>query len=167
MSRPNTPISPKSSADTTKKWAAQITENIERSKSENIRAGNVWVDVQQVFYRMEENVSGCYAQKPIKSTDRIIRASSDPGDTIVDFFAHSGTTLLSAEINGRRCATMDIDPLFCEITIRRLEHFRRTGRLGWQNGHPFENEYVCPTNSILQDANTLAAKSPVAQPSLF
>ena len=31
--------------------------------------------VQQVFYRMEENVSGCYAQKPIKSTDRIIRAS--------------------------------------------------------------------------------------------
>ena len=68
------------------------------------------MDVQQVFYRMEENVSGCYAQKPLKSIDRIIRASSDPGDTIVDFFSHSGTTLLSAEINGRRCVTMDIDP---------------------------------------------------------
>ena len=122
----------------------QITENLERGKSENIRAGNVWVDVQQVFYRMEENVSGCYAQKPIKSIDRIIRASSDPGDVVVDFFSHSGTTLLSAEINERRCVTMDIDPLFCEITIRRLEHFRRTGRIGWQNGHPFEKEYVCP-----------------------
>ena len=119
----------------------QVTENLERSKSENIRAGNVWVDVQQVFYRMEENVSGCYAQKPLKAIDRIIRASSDPGDVVVDFFSHSGTTLLSAEINKRRCMTMDIDPLFCEITIRRLEHFRRTGRTGWQNGHPFEKEY--------------------------
>ena len=133
-----------------KEVGGEVTENLERSKSQNIRAGNVWVDVQQVFYRMEENVSGCYAQKPIKSIDRIIRASSDPGDTIVDFFSHSGTTLLSAEINGRRCATMDIDPLFCEITIRRLEHFRRTGRLGWQNGHPFENEYACPSNGIQQ-----------------
>ena len=46
------------------------TENFERSKSETIRAGNVWVDVQQVFYRMEENVSGCYAQKPIKAIRR-------------------------------------------------------------------------------------------------
>lgn len=36
-----------------------VTENLERSKSQNIRAGNVWVDVQQVFYRMEENVNGC------------------------------------------------------------------------------------------------------------
>ena len=105
----------------------QLTENLQRSKSENIRAGNVWVDVQQVFYRMEENVSGCYAQKPLKSIDRIIRASSHPADVVVDFFAHSGTTLLAAEIGNRRCMTMDIDPLFCEITIRRLEHFRRKG----------------------------------------
>ena len=56
-----------------------MTENLQRSKSETIRAGNVWVDVQQVFYRMEENVSGCYAQKPLKSIDRIIKASSDAG----------------------------------------------------------------------------------------
>jgi DNA modification methylase len=116
------------------------TENFERSKSENIRAGNVWVDVQQVFYRMEENVNGCYAQKPLKSCERIIRASSDPGDLILDFFAHSGSTLLSAEMLGRKCLTMDIDPVFCEIVIRRLENFRATGRTGWQNSNPFAAE---------------------------
>lgn len=114
-----------------------VTENLERSKSENIRAGNVWVDIQQVFYRMEENVNGCYVQKPLKSCDRIIRASSVPGDLIVDFFAHSGSTLLSAEILGRNCFTMDINPVYCEIVIRRLEHYRSTGRLGWQNSNPF------------------------------
>ncbi len=117
-----------------------VTENLERSKSENIRAGNVWVDIQQVFYRMEENVNGCYAQKPLKSCERIIRASSDPGDLIVDFFAHSGSTLLSAEMLGRNCHTMDINPVFCEIAIRRLEKFRTIGKTGWQNSNPFAAE---------------------------
>lgn len=116
------------------------TENFERGKAETIRAGNVWVDIQQVFYRMEENVSGCYAQKPLKCIDRIMRASSNASDVIIDLFAHSGTTLLAAEILDRPCFTADIDPIFCEITIRRLEHYRRTGKSGWQNGHPFEEE---------------------------
>jgi len=33
------------------------TENLERGKRDTIRAGNVWVDIQQVFYRLQENVS--------------------------------------------------------------------------------------------------------------
>lgn len=118
----------------------QLTENTERGRSETIRAGNVWVDVQQVFYRMEENVNGCYAQKPLKAIRRIIEASSSRGDVVLDFFAHSGTTLLAAEITGRSCLTMDIDPIYCEIAIRRLEHFRQTGRMGWQNSNPFALE---------------------------
>jgi site-specific DNA-methyltransferase (adenine-specific) len=120
-----------------KKVNGQITENLERSKSENIRAGNVWVDIQQVFYRMEENVPGCYAQKPLKAIERIVSASSDPGDLIVDFFAHSGTTLIACEKLKRRCFTFDIDPVFAEITIRRLEHYRKTGQTGWQFKSPF------------------------------
>jgi site-specific DNA-methyltransferase (adenine-specific) len=98
------------------------------------------VDIQQVFYRMEENVNGCYAQKPLKSCERIIRASSNRGDLVLDFFAHSGSTLLAAETLGRRCYTMDLDPVFSEIAIRRLEHFRATGKTGWQNSSPFATE---------------------------
>ena len=123
-----------------KKVNGKITENLERSRSDTIRAGNVWVDIQQVFYRMEENVSGCYAQKPLKCIDRIIRASSNPDDLVIDFFAHSGTTLLAAEMLKRKCFTIELDPIYAEITIRRLERFRATGRLGWQNGHPFQGE---------------------------
>ncbi len=115
----------------------QKTENFERSKSENIRAGNVWVDIQQVFYRMKENVSGCYAQKPLKSIERIVMASSKEGDMITDFFAHSGTTLISGEMKKRKVFTFDIDPIFAELTIRRLEHFRKTRMTGFQLGNPF------------------------------
>ena len=115
----------------------RLTENLERSKSDTIRPGNVWFDIQQVFYRMEENVSGCYAQKPLKAIDRIIESSSKKGELVVDFFAHSGTTLIAGEKLGRRVYTFDIDPIFTEITIRRLENHRKTGRTGWQWRNPF------------------------------
>lgn len=133
-----------------------VTENLERGKSDNIRAGNVWVDIQQVFYRMDENVSGCYAQKPLKCIERIIRASSMKGDTVLDLFAHSGTTLLAAELLGRKCITADIDPVYCEIAIRRIERYRNTGKLGWQNGHPFERD--------LPDFNQTASRNGVDLP---
>jgi site-specific DNA-methyltransferase (adenine-specific) len=116
------------------------TENLKRSKSGFIRAGNVWLDIQQIFYRMEENVNGCYAQKPVKSINRIIEASSKKGELVTDFFSHSGTTLISSELTGRKCFTTDIDPVFCEICIRRLERLRNEGKTGWQNSNPFADE---------------------------
>ncbi len=123
-----------------------VTENLERSKSEFIRAGNVWVDIQQVFYRLEENVPGCYAQKPLKAIQRLISSGSEDNDLVMDFFAHSGTTLIAGETLGRRVYTFDSDPVFAEITIRRLERFRKTGKTGWQWQSPFpEVEYVTET----------------------
>ncbi len=117
--------------------AGKKTENMERSRSDTIRPGNIWLDIQQVFYRMEENVPGTYAQKPLTAIERILLSSSRKNDLVADFFAHSGTTLIAAEKLGRRCITFDNDPLFAELTIRRLEHYRRTGKTGWQWGNPF------------------------------
>jgi site-specific DNA-methyltransferase (adenine-specific) len=115
----------------------EMTDNFKRSKSDFIRPGNVWVDIQQVFYRMEENVPGAYAQKPLKSISRIIESSSKKNNLVADFFSHSGVTLLASEILGRRCYALEIDPLFAELSIRRLEHFRKTGKTGWQWNNPF------------------------------
>ena len=115
----------------------KLLENLERSKSNTIRPGNVWVDIQQVFYRLEENVPGCYAQKPLKAIERLILTSSETGDLILDFFAHSGTTLIAGEKLNRKVFTFDIDPIFAEITIRRLELYRKTGKIGWQWRNPF------------------------------
>ena len=117
-----------------------VQENLERSKSDKIRAGNVWIDIQQVFHLMEENVNGCFVQKPLKSVERIIEVSSNQNDLVIDFFAHSGTTTLAAEKLNRKSISIDIEPIYCEIAIRRLERFRKTGKLGWQNSNPFEKE---------------------------
>jgi DNA modification methylase len=115
----------------------KLTENLERSRSDRIRPGNVWVDLQQVFYRLEENVPGCYAQKPLKAIERLLQSSSKPGDCVLDCFAHSGTTLIAGERLGRKVVTFDVDPVFAEMTIRRLENYRKTGRTGWQWRNPF------------------------------
>lgn len=126
-----------------KKIGENLYENLERSKSEFIRAGNVWVDIQQVFYRMEENVPGCYAQKPLKAIERIILSASSENDLIADFFAHSGTTLIAGEKLNRKVYTFDIDPIFAEISIRRLERFRERAKTGWQWESPFpEIEFI-------------------------
>ncbi|MGB8320999.1 MAG: DNA methyltransferase, partial [Ignavibacteriaceae bacterium] len=120
----------------------KVTDNFERGKSKFIRAGNVWVDIQQVFYRMEENVNGCYAQKPLKAIKRIIEASSSENNIVTDFFSHSGTTLLASEILKRRCFTSDLHPVFCEISLRRLENYRMNIKIGWQNSNPFYKEIL-------------------------
>lgn len=136
-----------------KEVKGEKTENLERGKSENIRAGNVWVDIQQVFYRMHENVSGCYAQKPMKAIERIIKASSKEGDLVADFFAHSGTTLIAGELMKRRVFTMDIDVVFAELAIRRLEHLRKTGDAGWQHRNPFPelNDFLSERVNLPKD----------------
>jgi len=140
----------------------RITENLQRSRSENIRAGNVWVDIQQVFYRMVENVNGCYAQKPLKSAERIIQANSKKGQLVIDFFCHSGSTMLACEVLDRKCYTLDSDPIYCEIAIRRLERYRLIGKTGWQNTNPFEEEMrrepqfrslIGQTNSVEPEEN--------------
>lgn len=125
-----------------KKVNGVVTENFERSKSQNIRAGNVWVDIQQVFYRLEENVPGCYAQKPLKAIERLVQSSSEEEDLVVDFFSHAGTTLIAGERLKRKVYTFDIDPVFAEISIRRLENLRKTGRTGWQWRNPFPEVIV-------------------------
>lgn len=120
-----------------KNVAGEKRDNIERGKSPNLRAGNVWVDIQQVFYRMEENVPGAYAQKPLAAQRRVILSGTKEGELTADLFSHSGSTLIAAEQLGRRCFTADIDPVFAELTIRRLERFRATGKTGWQWRTPF------------------------------
>ena len=140
---------PKKTKGYYKEVNGKITENIERSRSETIRAGNVWFDIQQVFYLLEENVEGCFAQKPLKAIERIIEASSKKGDLIIDFFSHSGTTLIAAEKLGRKCFTADISPLYCKITAARLLNYRRTGKMGWGRTK------VLNDNKILVDDDTL------------
>lgn len=146
---------PKKTKGYYKKVNGKMTENLERSKSLTIRAGNVWHDIQQVFYLMHENIEGCFAQKPLKSAKRIIEASSKTGDLVVDFFGHSGSTLLQTELSKRKCYTMDISPNYCKIMAARLLHHRRTGETGWGRLKVLKDEKILVKDEELLGAPTL------------
>ena len=142
---------PKKTKGYYKKVGGKLTENLERSKSKYIAAGNVWFDIQQVFYKRQENVKGCYCQKPLKAIERILLASSKPDDLIVDFFSGAGTTLLQAEISNRVCYTMDIDPKWAELTIRRLLRWRSTGKTGWGREDPWQERQPDLSSTVVKD----------------
>lgn len=65
--------------------------------------------------------------KPIPLCGRAIANSSEPGQTIADLFAGSGSTLMAAEQLGRRCFSMEKDPRYCDVIVDRWVNFPEGG----------------------------------------
>lgn len=76
---------------------------------------NVWETTVETYH------SRIYdTQKPKALLERIIKASSNEGDTVADFFCGSGTSLVVAKELGRKYIGCDINPRAIEITNQRL-----------------------------------------------
>lgn len=60
-------------------------------------------------------------QKPLELLAIPIGNSSQCGDLVVDFFGGSGSTLMTCEQMGRACRTMELDPVFCDVIVKRWE----------------------------------------------
>ena len=61
--------------------------------------------------------------KPVELVERAIRNSSRPGDSVLDPFAGSGTTLIAAEKSGRRAWLMELDPKYVDVIVRRWQEW--------------------------------------------
>ena len=61
--------------------------------------------------------------KPVELVARAISNSSRSGDIILDPFVGSGTAVIACEQLARGCRAMEIDPKYCDVTIRRWERF--------------------------------------------
>ena len=67
-------------------------------------------------------------QKPVEIPLTAITNSSEAGDLVIDFFAGSGSTLAAAEMAGRRCYAIELDPKYCDVIVRR--YVKMTGNIG-------------------------------------
>jgi site-specific DNA-methyltransferase (adenine-specific) len=81
---------------------------------------NLWTDLTVPFWSMPENTPHP-TQKPEKLVAKLILASSNPGDVVLDPFLGSGTTAVVAKKLGRRFVGVEIDPGYCCTALRRLE----------------------------------------------
>jgi DNA modification methylase len=62
-------------------------------------------------------------EKPVELAVRAIQYGSRPGENVLDLFGGSGSTLIAAEMTGRRAFLMEIDPAYCDVIITRWEQF--------------------------------------------
>ncbi|MBN2239420.1 MAG: site-specific DNA-methyltransferase [Dehalococcoidales bacterium] len=78
-----------------------------------------WPDIDPLHGPYNERL-GYPTQKPLALLDRIIKAGSNPGDTVLDPFCGCGTTLVAAEQLGRKWSGIDISSEAVELTQKRL-----------------------------------------------
>lgn len=81
---------------------------------------NMWTDLTVPFWSMPENTDHP-TQKPEKLLAKIILASSNPADVVLDPFLGSGTTSVVAKKLGRHYVGIEIDEAYCCLAEKRLE----------------------------------------------
>ena len=62
-------------------------------------------------------------QKPVELAERAFNNSSKSGDTILDLFGGSGSTLIAAEKTDRHARLMELNPIYCDVIVKRWENF--------------------------------------------
>ena len=82
--------------------------------------GNFWDDLTVPFWSMPENTAHP-TQKPEKLLAKLILASSNPGDTVFDPFAGSGTTAVTAKKLQRHFCAVELEERYCIWAQQRLE----------------------------------------------
>ena len=58
--------------------------------------------------------------KPVPLLQKMVSWSTDAGETVLDPFAGSGTTLAAAKLTGRKAIGIEIDEMYCEVAANRL-----------------------------------------------
>ena len=94
---------------------------VDLKKNQGAAIGSVWTDVRsfQTVNNTGEQV-GYPTQKPLALLDRIIKASSKPGDIVLDPFCGCATACVSAESLGRQWIGIDLSEVAAQLVESRL-----------------------------------------------
>ena len=98
---------------------------------------DLWLDINNVQPQAFER-TGYSTQKPQALLDRIIKASSNEGDLVADFFCGSGTTAAVAEKLGRKWIATDLGKFAIHTTRKRLIGVQRQMKAEEKNFRAFE-----------------------------
>jgi site-specific DNA-methyltransferase (adenine-specific) len=138
------------------------------SESENGRfrlthPSNIWTDLTVPFWSMPENTDHP-TQKPEKMLAKIILASSNEGDIVLDPFLGSGTTSVVAKKLRRHYIGIEIDEFYCCLAERRLEMAERDQDIQGYTGGVFWERNTLADQKSHEQSNPQARN---LQPSLF
>jgi len=89
-------------------------------ESQGERLQNIWADIPPIGAQAAERL-GYPTQKPLALLERIIQASSNPGDVVLDPFCGCGTTVAAAQKLGRQWIGIDVTHLAIALQKYRLQ----------------------------------------------
>lgn len=117
-------------------------EEIKGEKFRKTCPSNFWDDISVPYWSMAENTAHP-TQKPEKLIAKLILASSNKGDVVLDPFAGSGTTGVVAKKLGRKFINIEQNPLYCAWGESRLEKAETDKTIqGYENGVFYERNTV-------------------------
>ena len=62
-------------------------------------------------------------QKPVECMKRPIENNSSPGQAVYEPFSGSGTTIIAAEMTGRHCYAIELNPTYVDVAVKRWQDF--------------------------------------------
>jgi DNA modification methylase len=71
----------------------------------------------------QKSETGHSTQKPIECMRRPITNNSSPGQAVYEPFSGSGTTIIAAEMTGRHCYAIELNPPYVDVAVLRWEQF--------------------------------------------
>jgi DNA modification methylase len=71
----------------------------------------------------KEKVVGHTTPKPVGLVEKAIINSSKGGDSVLDLFGGSGSTMIACEKQSRHARLMELDPKYCDVIVKRWEDF--------------------------------------------
>ncbi|MGA2724672.1 MAG: DNA methyltransferase, partial [Bryobacteraceae bacterium] len=104
-------------------WRLQRSPDVstaEMARSVVLTREIVGAAFQGVLPRAAKESLGYPTQKPLGLLDRIIKASSNENDVVLDAFCGCGTALVAAQQLGRQWIGIDISPTACRVMAKRL-----------------------------------------------
>jgi DNA modification methylase len=73
--------------------------------------------------KAEDAKTGHGTQKPVECMKRPIENNSTHGQAVYEPFSGSGTTIIAAEMTGRNCHAIEIDPAYIDVAVKRWQDF--------------------------------------------
>ena len=104
-----------------RKYLQGTVKRVYLDTNPGVAIGNLWIEKELTIQGDDDERIGYPTQKPEALVERIINASSNEGDIVLDCFVGSGTTAAVAEKLGRRWIAADINKGAIQTTIKRLQ----------------------------------------------
>lgn len=112
---------------------------------------NIWTDISVPFWSMPENTDHP-TQKPEKLIAKLVLASSNPGDVVLDPFLGVGTTSVVARKLGRTYVGIEIDQSYCCLAEKRLARTdAERGIQGYRDGVFWERNSLIAQKRLAGD----------------